>query len=64
MDSLVIIEETNTGFSAYAPDLPGCIATGKTRDAQANARGGRVSYRGSPAREASGPGAHVSGHIL
>ena len=32
MDYLVIIEETNTGFSAYAPDLPGCIATGKTFD--------------------------------
>jgi len=32
MDYLVIIEETNTGFSAYAPDLPGCIATGKTLD--------------------------------
>ncbi len=27
---LVIIEETNTGYSAYCPDLPGCIATGKT----------------------------------
>jgi predicted RNase H-like HicB family nuclease len=32
MDYLVIFEETNTGFSAYAPDLPGCIATGKTFD--------------------------------
>ena len=28
---LVIIEETPTGFSAYSPDLPGCIATGQTR---------------------------------
>jgi predicted RNase H-like HicB family nuclease len=28
---LVIIEETNSGFSAYAPDLPGCIATGATK---------------------------------
>ncbi len=24
----IIIEKTATGFSAYAPDLPGCIATG------------------------------------
>jgi hypothetical protein len=24
---IVIIEETNTKFSAYAPNLPGCIAT-------------------------------------
>ncbi|MEZ5198484.1 MAG: type II toxin-antitoxin system HicB family antitoxin [Bacteroidales bacterium] len=29
---LVIFEETNTGYSAYVPDLPGCIATGKTKD--------------------------------
>ncbi len=26
----VIYEPTRTGYSAYAPDLPGCIATGKT----------------------------------
>lgn len=28
---LIIIEETATGFSAYSPDLPGCVATGATR---------------------------------
>ncbi len=28
---LVIIEETETGFSAYSPDLDGCIATGRTK---------------------------------
>lgn len=28
---LVVIEKTGTGFSAYSPDLPGCVATGKTR---------------------------------
>ncbi|VBB41124.1 conserved hypothetical protein [uncultured Spirochaetota bacterium] len=32
MDYLIVIEETSTGFSAYAPDLPGCITTGKTID--------------------------------
>jgi predicted RNase H-like HicB family nuclease len=26
----VIYEPTRTGYSAYAPDLPGCIATGQT----------------------------------
>lgn len=26
----VIYEPTATGYSAYAPDLPGCIATGQT----------------------------------
>lgn len=29
---LIIIEATATGFSAYSPDLPGCVATGGTRD--------------------------------
>ena len=28
---LVIFEETNTGYSAYSPDIEGCIATGRTR---------------------------------
>ncbi len=29
---LIVIEETETGFSAYSPDLDGCIATGATRE--------------------------------
>lgn len=29
---LIVIEETETGFSAYSPDLPGCVATGSTRE--------------------------------
>lgn len=28
---LVVIEKAGRGYSAYSPDLPGCIATGKTR---------------------------------
>jgi predicted RNase H-like HicB family nuclease len=30
MTYLVVIEPTATGFSAYSPDLPGCVATGAT----------------------------------
>lgn len=29
---LVIIEKAEGNYSAYSPDLPGCVATGKTRD--------------------------------
>jgi predicted RNase H-like HicB family nuclease len=29
---LIVIEETNTGFSAYSPDLDGCVSTGATRE--------------------------------
>jgi predicted RNase H-like HicB family nuclease len=29
---LIIIEETNTGFSSYSPDILGCVSTGRTRE--------------------------------
>jgi predicted RNase H-like HicB family nuclease len=29
---LIVIEKANGNYSAYSPDLPGCVATGKTRD--------------------------------
>jgi len=36
---LVITEATETGCSAYSPDLPGCASTGKTREeAESNMR--------------------------
>jgi len=28
---LIILERTATGYSAYSPDLPGCVAAGRTR---------------------------------
>ena len=28
---LIIVEPTATGFSAYSPDVPGCVATGRSR---------------------------------
>lgn len=28
----IVLEETFNNFSAYAPDLPGCVATGKTKE--------------------------------
>ena len=32
MKYLVIIEETKTGYSAFSPDLPGCIAAGSSKE--------------------------------
>ena len=29
---LIVIEPTQTGFSAYSPDLPGCVSTGRSRE--------------------------------
>jgi predicted RNase H-like HicB family nuclease len=28
---LIIVEETPSGYSAYSPDLPGCVAADSTR---------------------------------
>jgi predicted RNase H-like HicB family nuclease len=34
---LIVIEKANKNYSAYSPDLPGCVATGATReDAEKN----------------------------
>ena len=36
---LIVIEQTETGYSAYSPDLPGCISTGRTEsEVQMNMR--------------------------
>jgi predicted RNase H-like HicB family nuclease len=29
---LVVIEKAESNYSAYSPDLPGCVATGDTRE--------------------------------
>ncbi|HTU68294.1 MAG TPA: type II toxin-antitoxin system HicB family antitoxin [Steroidobacteraceae bacterium] len=33
----IVIEDAGKNFSAYVPDLPGCIATGATADEAAHA---------------------------
>jgi predicted RNase H-like HicB family nuclease len=34
---LVVVEQAGRNYSAYSPDLPGCVATGATRgDAEKN----------------------------
>ena len=32
MKYLIIVEKTDTGYSAYSPDLPGCVTTGATHE--------------------------------
>ena len=29
---LVVIEKADANYSAYSPDLPGCVATGETQE--------------------------------
>ena len=32
MEYVVIVEQGDSSFGAYVPDLPGCVAVGETRD--------------------------------
>ena len=38
-DYSIVVEQTGTGYSAFSPELPGCISTGHTREeVEANMR--------------------------
>ena len=52
MRYLTIIEKTETGYSAYSPDLPGCVSTGLTCEEveKKYARGYRVSFEWAEVR--------------
>jgi predicted RNase H-like HicB family nuclease len=41
---LIVLEKANGNYSAYSPDLPGCIATGKTIDETKQNMREAVSY--------------------
>ena len=32
MKRLIVVEKADGGYGAYAPDLPGCVAAGATRE--------------------------------
>ncbi len=32
MEYTVVVERSETGFGAYVPGLPGCVAVGETRE--------------------------------
>ena len=51
MKYAVIYEKTATGYSAYAPDLPGCIAAGATLDETAELMRGALELHLEAMRE-------------
>jgi hypothetical protein len=59
MKVLIIVEPTDTGFSAYAPDVPGCVAAGPDREfVECEMRDAhRVPSRGAPCGGVPGAGA-------
>ena len=48
---LIIIEKANGNYSAYCPDLPDCVATGKTKSEAAKNVHSAVEYHIAGIRE-------------
>lgn len=55
MEYAIVIEQTPRNFSAYAPDLPGCVATGATRDEAVREMRTAVAFHIDSLREHSEP---------
>ena len=70
MKYLVVIEKTQTGFSAYSPDLPGCVTTGTTQHETAKNMEAAIAFHieglqleGEPIPEPSSTSAYVEAAI-
>jgi predicted RNase H-like HicB family nuclease len=48
---LVVIEPTQTGFSAYSPDPPGCVSIGRTREEVEQNMGDAITFHVDGLRE-------------
>ena len=55
MTYTVIIEKTGNGYSAYVPDLPGCVAAGDTREETEALIRDAVTYHLELLRESGDP---------
>ena len=51
MEYVIVIEQTPKNFSAYAPDLPGCVATGTTREEAAREIRSTITFHIEDLRE-------------
>ena len=51
MKYAVLFERTETGFSAYVPDLPGCVAAGPTFEETAELMRGAIQMHLAGMRE-------------
>ncbi|HET9851292.1 MAG TPA: type II toxin-antitoxin system HicB family antitoxin [Candidatus Limnocylindrales bacterium] len=59
---LIVIEgDDDAGFSAYAPDLPGCVATGATRKDVEREMRDAIAFHLEGLREAGEPIPEPSG---
>jgi predicted RNase H-like HicB family nuclease len=55
MKYAVVYEKTDTGYSAYVPDLPGCVATASTRQKTAVLMHGAIEMHLAGMREDGDP---------
>jgi predicted RNase H-like HicB family nuclease len=51
----IVIERANDNFSAYAPDLPGCVATGATLEETEQAIREAIEFHIEGLREEGAP---------
>ena len=71
-DYLILIEgDSATNYSAWSPDLPGCVATGGTvKQTVTNMHGAielhlaGIAEDGDQIPEPSGPGVYVDAHLV
>ena len=70
MKYLVVIEKAQTGFSAYSPDLPGCVTTGTTEDETAKSMEEAITFHikglqleGEPVPKPSSTSAYVEAAV-
>lgn len=63
---LVVIEKANGNYSAYSPDLPGCVATGRTREQVARKMHAAIEkhVRGLQEDKLPVPQSHSSGEYV
>lgn len=70
MEYAIVIEQAPGNFSAYVPDLPGCVATGATRHEAVREMRFAIAFHiegqrehGEPMPVPSSEGANVGGKV-
>lgn len=63
MKYAIVIEKTESNYSAYVPDLPGCVATGNTRDEVENQIREAIEFHVQGLREDGMPVPKPSSHV-
>ena len=55
MQYTIVIEKSPSNYAAYAPDLPGCVATGATREEAVQEMRGAIAFHIESLREHGEP---------